>query len=169
MFFVSTVLILGSCQSDLDVTPEDDDVLLTENFYNTPGAYKQAIAGVYSNLSLPGATNATTSSIAGVDPGTSQYGRCLWYLQCLSTEEAVWSYEADPGVREIQRGIWAASNPLLQGMFSRAMFQVVLSNEFLRQSTPEKLASRNVSSADMAEMPYYRQKQGYLGHLLITT
>lgn len=156
LYFVGAALVLNSCEKDLDVLPEDDDILLTENFYNTPGAYRQAIAGVYSNLALPGATDAGTSSIQGVDPGTSQYGRCLWYLQCLSTEEAVWSYEADPGVREIQRGIWTASNPLFQGMFSRAMYEVSLANEFLRQSAPEKLASRNVSAADLAEMPYYR-------------
>ena len=156
MYFVGVALALGSCEKDLNVLPEDDDILLTENFYNTPGAYRQSVAGLYGNLALPGGTNAETSSIAGVDPGTSQYGRCLWYLQCLSTEEAVWSYENDPGVREIQRGIWTANNPIFQGMFSRAMYEVALVNEFLRQSAPDRVASRNVSDQDRTEMNYYR-------------
>ena len=153
---MSLALVLNSCTEDLDVTPEDDDVLLAEEFYARPGAYRQAIAGVYSNLALPGTTDSVTSSIQGVDPGTSQYGRCLWYLQCLATDEVVWSYEADPGTREIQRGIWTASNPIFQGMFSRSMFEVALANEFLRQSTDDKLASRGVSGSDLAEIPYYR-------------
>lgn len=155
-YMMAIALTLNSCTDELDVVPEDDDILLTENFYSQPGAYKQAIAGVYSNLALPGTVDAVTSGIQGVDPGTSQYGRCLWYLQCLSTDEAVWSYEADPGTREIQRGIWTASNPIFQGMFSRAMYQVALVNEFLRQSAPDKVASRGVTGADLAEMPYYR-------------
>lgn len=153
---MGALLVLSSCTKDLDVVPEDDDVLLADEFYSRPGAYTQAIAGVYANLALPGTTDATTSSIQGVDPGTSQYGRCLWYLQCLSTDEAVWSYEADPGTREIQRTIWTSSNPIFQGMFSRAMFEVSLVNEFLRQSTDEKLASRGVSGQELENIPYYR-------------
>lgn len=155
-YLMGLALTLNSCSGDLDVEPEDDDILLTEKFYSQPGAYRQAIAGVYSNLALPGTTDATTSGIQGVDPGTSQYGRCLWYLQCLTTDEAVWSYENDPGTRELQRGIWTASNPIFQGMFSRAMYEVALANEFLRQSTPEKVAARGVSGNDLTEMPYYR-------------
>lgn len=153
---MSMLAVFSACTDDLNVTPEDDDELLAEQFYSQPGAYKQAMAGVYGNLALTGSGDAGSSNIAGLDPGTSQYGRCLWYLQCLSTEEAIWSYEADPGVREIQRGIWTSANPVLQGMFSRAMFQVTLVNEFLRQSAPDKVASRGVSGTDLTEMPFYR-------------
>jgi len=153
---MSMLLIVSSCTSDLDVVPEDDDELLADDFYSKPGAYRQALAGVYSNFSLPGTVDAVTSSITGVDAGTSQYGRCLWYLQCLTTEEAVWSYEADPGTRELQRGIWTPNNPIFQGMFSRAMFEVSLANEFLRQSSEEKLTARGVTGDDLANMEVYR-------------
>ena len=155
-YFMSMLLIVGSCTSDLDVVPEDDDELLADQFYSQPGAYKQALAGVYSNFSLPGTVDAVTSSITGVDAGTSQYGRCLWYLQCLTTEEAVWSYEADPGTRELQRGIWTPNNPIFQGMFSRAMLEVALVNEFLRHSSEEKLTARGVSGEELANMEVYR-------------
>ncbi|RZJ75110.1 MAG: RagB/SusD family nutrient uptake outer membrane protein [Flavobacterium sp.] len=155
-YFMSLALVMSSCTDDLNVTPEDDDELLADEFYSRPGAYKNALAGVYGNFSLTGSGDAGSSNIAGLDPGTSQYGRCLWYLQCLSTEEAIWSYEADPGTREIQRGIWTSTNPIFQGMFSRAMFEVTLVNEFLRQSTDEKLAARGISGEQLAEMPLYR-------------
>ena len=155
-YFMSMLLIVSSCTSDLDVVPEDDDELLMEEFYSRPGAYRQALAGVYSNFSQPGTVDATTSGIVGVEAGTSQYGRCLWYMQCLTTDEAVWSYEADPGTRELQRSIWTSANPIFQGMFSRSMYEVALANEFLRQSTPEKLTARGITGEDLANMEAYR-------------
>ena len=73
---------------------------------------QKGLAGVYGNLSLTGTSGPESSNIGGIDAGTSQYGRCLWYLQNLTTDEAVWSYEGDGGVRELQRNIWTAGKPI---------------------------------------------------------
>ena len=146
---------LQSCMDDLDVVPKDQLSTTVDQFYASPDAYKQAIAGVYGNLSLTGTGGAGSSNIGGIDAGTSQYGRVLWYMQNLSTDEVIWSYENDPGTREIQRNIWNSSNVIFRGMYSRAMFQVALVNEFLRQSTPEAMAGRGHNDAallsDVAE------------------
>ncbi len=157
--FLSLLAVTQSCTSDLNVTPEDDDDFLSEDFFAQPDAYKRALAGVYGNLSLTGTNGAGSSLLQGIDAGTSQYSRCVWYLQELSTDEVIWSYEGsnDPGVREIQRNIWSGENPIFLGMFSRAMVQVALSNEFIRQTTPEKLSLRGVTNAsELAEISYYR-------------
>jgi starch-binding outer membrane protein, SusD/RagB family len=151
-------LMFQSCLNDLEVTPEGETQKSADEFYAEPGAYTQAIAGVYGNLSLTGTGGAESSSIGGIDAGTSQYGRVLWYMQNLCTDEVIWSYENDPGTREIQRNIWNATNPIIQGMFSRAMFQVALVNEFLRQSTDEKLAARGISTAESATIADYRNE-----------
>ena len=160
---VKLIALLGfaffmqSCVDDLDVTPEDPLSTTVDEFYSQPGAYKRAIAGVYGNLSLTGTDGSGSSNIGGVDAGTSQYGRCLWYMQVLATDEVIWSYENDPGTREIQRNIWNAANPIFRGMYSRGMFHVALANEFLRESTPEKLASRGVTSTqEVADIEAYR-------------
>lgn len=150
------IAFLSSCTDDLNVTPEDDDSFLAEDFYANPEAYEEALAGIYGNLSLTGSNDAGSSNIFGLDAGTSNYSRCLWYLQNLTTDETIWSYENDPGVRELQRNTWTSSNPLLRGMYSRAMFSVALVNEFLRQSTDENLDSRNVPSDIRAEIPAFR-------------
>lgn len=157
--FLGLVLGLNSCTNDLSVIPKDDDIFTSENFFAQPNAYKQALAGVYGNLSLTGVGGPNSSFLEGVDAGTSQYSRCLWYLQDLSTDEAVWSYENDAGIREIQRNIWTASNPLLLGFFSRSMVEVALVNEYLKQTTPEKLSSRGVTdSALLGEIQLYRKE-----------
>ncbi|MGV3695677.1 RagB/SusD family nutrient uptake outer membrane protein [Flavobacterium sp.] len=151
--------VLSSCTSDLDVVPTDDDVFLSEQFFAQPGAYKSGLAGVYGNLALTGAGDAGSSFLQGIDAGTSQFTRCLWYMQNLTTDEVIWSYENDPGTRELQRNIWNASNPIILGMFSRTMAEVALANEYLRQTTPQKLSSRGVTDAALlSDIEDYRNE-----------
>jgi starch-binding outer membrane protein, SusD/RagB family len=151
--------VLQSCTNDMNVVSEDDDVLSPEVLYSTPEGYKQALAGVYGNLVLTGTGDAGSSFLQGIDAGTSQFGRCLWYLQDLTTDEAIWSYENDAGTAELQRTIWTSSNPILLGMFSRTMAEVAFVNEFLRQSTEEKLTGRGITDpADLANIADYRNE-----------
>lgn len=154
---LSLAFLVQACIDDLNVTPEDPLSTTVDQFYSRPNAYEEAISGIYGNLSLTGTDGSGSSNIGGIDAGTSQYGRTLWYMQVLATDEVIWSYENDPGTREIQRNIWNAANPIFRGMFSRAMFHVALVNEFLRESTPEKLASRGVTDPQrVAKIEEYR-------------
>ncbi|HLA57066.1 MAG TPA: RagB/SusD family nutrient uptake outer membrane protein [Flavobacterium sp.] len=157
LFMASTVLI--SCTDDLNVVSEDDDNSSPELLFSTPAGYQQALAGVYGNLSLTGTGDAGSSFLQGIDAGTSNFNRCLWYMQELTTDEVIWSYEADAGTKDLQRNTWSASNPLILGMFSRTMAEVALANEFLRQTTPEKVAGRGQSDpALLANIEDYRNE-----------
>jgi len=157
-FFFGLLFILSACTEDLNVTPKDDDEFLSEAFYAKPTAYKQALAGVYGNLSLTGTAGPGSSNLQGIDPGTSQYVRTLWYLQDLAADEPIWSYENDEGgaVKEIQRNTWGPSNTILLGFFSRAMFSVALTNDFLRQSSPEALEARGHTDALSSDIKAFR-------------
>ena len=147
---------LSSCTSDLDITPKDDQDLLGEDFFANESAYKELLAGVYANLSLTGVDGAESSNIDGLDAGTSQFGRVLLYLQTLSADQMIWSYENDPGTREIQRNIWNADDPIVLGMFGRTHVTIAFANNFLRETTEEKLNSRNVSESVKSEIVRYR-------------
>jgi starch-binding outer membrane protein, SusD/RagB family len=156
---IGLATFLSSCTDDLNVSPKDDDIFLSEDFFASENAYKRGLAGIYGNLSLTGLNGAESSNIQGIDAGTSQYGRCLWYMQDLVADQAIWSYENDPGVGEIQRNTWNANNPILRGMFGRAMFQIALVNEYLRQTTPEKLSSRGVTDSQLlSDIALYRNE-----------
>ncbi|RKS01501.1 MULTISPECIES: RagB/SusD family nutrient uptake outer membrane protein [unclassified Flavobacterium] len=158
-YLLGFFFVLNSCTDDLNVVPTDDDVFLSEQFFAQPGAYKSGLAGVYGNLALTGAGDAGSSFLQGIDAGTSQFTRCLWYLQNLTTDEVIWSYENDPGTRELQRNIWNESNPLILGMFSRTMAEVALANEYLRQTTPAKLSGRGVTDATLlSDIEDYRNE-----------
>jgi hypothetical protein len=154
--FLITVIALSSCTKDLDITPQDDQDLLGEDFFKNETAYKELLAGVYANLSLTGIDGPGSSNIQGLDAGTSQFGRVLLYLQTLSADEMIWSYENDPGTREIQRNIWNADDPIILGMFGRSHVTIAFANNFLRETTDAKLAERNVSAATKTEIVAFR-------------
>ncbi|HMB99615.1 MAG TPA: hypothetical protein VKN14_01120, partial [Flavobacteriaceae bacterium] len=153
---------ISSCTDDLNVTPEDDDTFLAEDFYATPESYKQALSGIYGNLTLTGSGDAGSTNIFGLDAGTSNYSRCLWFLQETTSDEVVWSWENDPGTPQLNRNTWNSSNELLRGMFSRTTFSITLANEFLRQTTDENLDARDVPSDVRAEIPAYRAEARFL-------
>lgn len=167
-FFIRTVfaglilLFTVSCTQDLDVLPKDTNTLLADAFYTTPEAYKQGLAGVYGNLTLVSAIGPNESNIKGLDAGTSQYGRGYWNLQELTTDEVKWTWENDAGTRELNRNIWSADNPIIRGFFGRCMAQVAFANEYLRQTTAEKLASRGVDENLSTQIAIYRAEARFL-------
>ena len=150
------VVAFSSCTKDLDIVPKDDQDLLGEDFFKDESAYKELLAGVYANLSLTGVDGPGSSNIDGLDAGTSQFGRVLLYLQTLSADQMIWSYENDPGTREIQRNLWNADDPIILGMFGRSHVTIAFANNFLRETTDAKLAERNVSEATKADIVKFR-------------
>ena len=156
---IALATVFHSCTDDLNVVSEDDDVLSADALFSSPEGYKKALAGVYGNLTLTGTRGPVFSSLEGLAAGTSQYVRCLLNLQELTTDEMIWSYENDEGTAELQRSIWTAANPIILGMYSRTMASVAYANDFLRESTPEKLRGRNITDAEtVAEIELYRKE-----------
>jgi len=155
---LGVLLFLNACTDDLNVTPGDDDEFLTEDFYSNPGAYKQALAGIYGNFSLTGTDGSGSSNLDGIDAGTSQYMRGILYLQDFPSDEIIWSYENDEGgaVKALQRNTWSSTNSILLGVFSRMMFSVSLTNEFLRQASDDNLAARGHTSALSSDIVAFR-------------
>lgn len=156
------VVALSSCFGDLNVEPADQDVFLAEDFYTDAASYRQGLAGVYGNLSLTGTGGEGSSNISGIDGGTSQYARVLWFLNEFTTDEAKWTYENDPGLAELNRNTWSANNVVLLGGFSRVMLSVAFANEYLRQTTDELLTQRGVNDALRADIAVYRAEARFL-------
>lgn len=154
LFTLIGTFLFSSCESDLDVEIRDPNITLADEVFTSAEAYKQSLAGIYANLTLSSLTSPGGSNIGGLDAGTGQYMRGLFNLQNLSTDEAIFTFENDPGVRGVQRNTASSENVLLRGVYSRAMFSVALANEFLRQSTDELLEARGIGSRD--EIQIYR-------------
>lgn len=132
---------ISSCHDDLDLLPNDPNVL-TENkvFSNTEEA-KHALAKVYASLAITGQTGAAgLPDIQGVDEGASQFTRSLFTLNVVTTDEAIVGW-GDPGLPNMHGLSWGASNSFTQGMYYRLAITVSYANSFIANA--QKLAETN--------------------------
>lgn len=145
-----------------DVTTEPKSSVTAANIFNDPSSYRAFLAKLYAGLAVSGQQGpAGDGDIQGIDEGFSQYLRLLWQMQELPTDEAVMAWQ-DAGLPELSTQLWSSSNQFLVSMYYRAFYQVSLANEFLRETTEDKLAERNVSATLRAEIEQYRAEARFL-------
>ena len=142
----------NSCTKKLDLQPTND--VTAAIAYATPMGYKQNLAKVYGAFALTGNNGAGSGDIAGIDPGTSDFFRLFWKAQELSTDEAVVAW-GDPGIQDFHLMNWSSTNPMLQGLYYRSLYQITLANDFIRQSTDAMVASRGITGADADNIKKY--------------
>lgn len=140
---------LTSCYKGLDKFPAN--TLTSENAYKDEAGYKKVLARVYGSMVLtsqtaPATAGAGNGDVKGVDEGFSDFFRNYWTAQDMSTDMAKWKW-ADPGLYDMQFNKWDAANPLVEGLYGRCQLIITYANEFLRESTPEKLASRGITGS----------------------
>ena len=142
---LATALLAGSCNKHLDRFPVND--VTAANLYTTEAGYKQVLGKVYASLALTGNSGpAGSGDVARIDEGTSDFIRLLFCLQELSTDEAVVAWN-DPGIQDLHNMNWSSSNPILDGLYSRCFYAITISNEFIRESAEDKVASRGIGNA----------------------
>jgi hypothetical protein len=140
------VLLMASCHKDLDRFPPND--VTANNLYTSAQGYKQVFAKVYGSMALTGNSGPDGSGdIAGINEGFSDFLRLFWCAQELSTDEAVIAWN-DAGLPDFHNMNWSSSNPFINGLYSRILFTITLTNEFIRESADAKLAERGLTGAD---------------------
>lgn len=157
---VSALLVAGlGCT---DVTTEPKSTVTGANVFNDPSSYRAFLAKIYAGLAVTGQQGgAGKPDIQGIDEGFSHYVRLVWQMNELPTDEAAIAWN-DQGVQELNTQIWATSNQFLNAMYYRIFFQVSMVNEFLRETTDEKLAARGATDALKAQVATYRAEARFL-------
>jgi hypothetical protein len=51
---------------------------------------------------------------------------------------------------------WGSSDVFLRALYNRIYFQITLCNEFIRESSPDKVSARNITGTDATEIAYFR-------------
>ncbi|HET7234688.1 MAG TPA: RagB/SusD family nutrient uptake outer membrane protein [Longimicrobium sp.] len=157
----AAVLFLGA-QACTDVTLEPESTVTGSNVFNDPASYKAFLAKLYAGLAVTGQEGpAGKGDIQGIDEGFSQYVRLIWQMEELPTDEAVIAWN-DDGVQQLNTQLWGSSNQFLGAMYSRIFFQVSLANEFLRETTDERLSSRNAGAELRATIKQYRAEARFM-------
>ncbi|HNP20510.1 MAG TPA: RagB/SusD family nutrient uptake outer membrane protein [Panacibacter sp.] len=136
-----------SCAKKLDLYPQND--LTPATVYSTPEGYKSVLAKVYGGLATTGnAGPAGASDIQGLDEGSqSPFIRGFFNCEELPTDEAVVAWN-DQTIKDFHNLRWSSSDPFLLGMYARPIYNISVANEYLRESTDEKVAGRNITGAD---------------------
>ncbi len=156
---IIATLGLWSCHKDLDRAPTND--VPAEVVFSTLDGYQSYAAKVYGSMALTGSFGPGSTDLRGIDAGTSDFLRLWWKAQTLSTDEAVVAWN-DPGIQDFHNLNWGSTNPMLTGLYNRCVYSVSVASDFIRESTPEKLQSRGLSSADITEINRYKAEMRFV-------
>ena len=152
------LLAVAACT---DLTVEPKSTVTDANVFTDVSSYRAFLARVYTGLAVSGQQGAAgNADISGIDEGFSQYLRLYWEAEELPTDEAVIGW-GDVGLPEMNTQLWAVTNNFVVAMYYRIFFQVGMANEFLRQTTPEKLAERG-HTALQTQIDEYRAEARFL-------
>lgn len=157
-----TLFTFTSCLNELDQVPEDKDIVLADELFNDPAAYKQVLAKLYAGLAVSGQEGpAGNSDISGIDEGFGEYLRGYWMAQELPTDEAVTGW-GDAGLQDYHNQNWTSSNQFIIALYNRIMYQITSCNAFLRETTADKLSSRGVTGSLLAEIEMFKSEARFL-------
>ena len=149
-----------SC-TDLDIAPEDASTEF--EVFKDPGAYRSYLAKLYAAYSLTGQDGPAGDSDISIvnDEGFTSYIRVYWKAQELTTDEAVIAW-SDAGIRDLHEHSWTSENQFVRVLYYRIALIVSIANDFLKQSSPERLAANGISGTDIDEINRYRAEARFL-------
>ncbi|OQY00446.1 MAG: RagB/SusD family nutrient uptake outer membrane protein [Bacteroidetes bacterium 4572_117] len=156
--FIITALFLSSCVKDLDVEPIDPNVSTANNVFDSPEAYKQALAKIYASYAVSGQTGGGggNGDIRGIDENFGNYLRQLWGLQELPTDEAIIAWD-DATIKNFHWHTWASNDVFIAALYSRIFYSISVANEFIRNTANETgdIAVMNADARFLRAFSYY--------------
>lgn len=155
---------VSSCSKDLDQSPSylaNADVI-----YRDPAQIRQVLARLYGGLAVTGQTGGNgpgspQADLSYIDEGYSNYIRAYFKAQELTTDEAIIAW-GDAGLPDYNRMTWTADNQFIRAMYERIFFQISACNEFIRQTSDDKLASRGIAGTEATNIQQYRAEARFL-------
>lgn len=154
-----SILIFGC--TDLEIKPVDASTEF--EIFKDQGAYQSYLAKLYAAYSQTGqdgpAGNADISIVN--DEGFTSYIRAYWKAQELTTDEAVISW-ADAGIRDLHEQSWTSENQFVRVLYYRISLIITIANDFLKQSTDEKLGANGIDAASKVVIQQYRTEARFL-------
>jgi hypothetical protein len=162
---IGILTLLSSCLKDLDTVPLDEDSNASGKIYADPANYKNVLAKCYLGLATGGqggdGGGDANSDISGIDGGFSQYTRQYWYHQEFSTDEAVVAWN-DQTIKDFHYQTWSSSDVFVSAMYYRIMFQVTMTNEFIKNTMPSMLDDRGIGGEYRADLAIYQAEARFL-------
>ena len=163
-WLLSVILFTGtmvSCTGDLDVVPIDPTVATGANVYDDPEAYQQVLAKCYAVLAVSGQGGTDGDDITGIDSGFGQFLRAYWYLQEYPTDEAIIGWN-DQTLQDLHGQSWSSQDIFITAMFARIFNGIAIANEYIRETTDEKLDARQTDETLKETVHQFRAEARFL-------
>lgn len=123
---VALTLGLGSCVGDLDLEPNDPNLVNP----NDPNFNANSIAMCYSGIAVSGIDGSGSSYVSGLDAGTSAYLRCTVMLNEYAADQIFFMW-TDAGNPDLVAMTWGAENSIISGAYYRFLGHIAICNQFL--------------------------------------
>jgi hypothetical protein len=166
LIILTVAVVATSCAKKLDLFPQND--LTPEKTFATPAGYKAVLAKLYGTLSITGNRGPAGNDEyppdigGGLDEGSQvAFIRGFFNCQELPTDEAIVAWN-DQTIHDFHDLRWTSADPFLKGMYARPIYNITLINEYLRESTDEKLGERGFKDADATEIKKTRGEARFL-------
>ncbi len=157
---ITSAFLIGSC-AELDFKPDNADV--DEVVFQSVDAYKSYLAKVYAAFSLTGQQGPSGRPDITIvnDEGFTSYIRAYWKIQELTTDEAVIAW-TDAGIRDLHSLSWSSENQFVRVVYYRIFYIIAYANDFLGQSTEDKLIERGIPAEQFDEIKRFRAEARFL-------
>ena len=151
--------LLTSCVGDLNTLPLNKTEPVSEYVYgNSKKAYLSGLTKLYFQF-----VSNDLTDMQATDGGASELIRAFWSVQETTTDEAKCSWENDAWVRSLNTNTWTGvQNDAIYAVYVRTLQGVAFVNEYLRQTSPDRLAERGVSADLAAEIAGYRAEARFI-------
>ncbi len=156
-------MLFAACTKNLNREPLNTNT--SETQYSTVNGYKQVLAKVYGSYSLISSYGVGTSDVVisalGGDQAPTDYIRGTFNLQELTTDEDVCAWN-DPNLQALHNFNWTSSDPLIEALYKRSLYQITVCNEFIRQSSDDEISSRGFNGKDADDIKHFRAEARFL-------
>ena len=140
------MIFMASCTDDLNTTPLDKDILVSEVAWTKAETYQSVLAKVYAGLTISGNKGPSDKGdIDNSDQGNTTFTRGLWNFQELCTDEAKNSW-GDGGLNPVQFNTYGSGNSYVYFFYQRVMLNIAYANEYLRETTQSKVEGRGLGN-----------------------
>ena len=156
---VAASLMLTACIGDLNTIPLNPTDVTSETAYGADEAgYLQGLTKLYFQL-----VSNNTQDLKVADEGASEFIRGLWSTQEVTTDAAKNAWP-DAWVNDLNKNTWRGDvlNDAVYAVYVRSLQGIAYINEYLRQTSDEKLSQRGVSDELKAKIQGFRAEARFL-------
>ena len=159
IYTILTAAALTACVNDLDTLPLNKTEPISEYVYGADeNAYLSGLARLYFQF-----VSNDLTDLQQMDGGASEVIRAFWSVQETTADAAKCSWENDAWVRALNTNTWSeVQNDAIYAVYVRTLQGIAYVNEYLRQTTPDKLASRGVSPELAARIEGFRDEARFI-------